>query len=321
MRVCPKRKKPALPAAGKVVARIPLGATAGSLAAGDGAVWSTLFGTASGDPVAVRIDPASNGVTARAFAPSSQFYDLGVGFGSLWISNFDDDSVTRYDDTTGALVGTVGLNPGTAPEGVAFANGSVWVAGHHGNPTGSVVRIDPSTDAVTARIAAGAAQGCCGPQEITFGAGALWVGVPNQHRVVRVDPTSASVTANIAAGPSCGGLAADDTAVWVAYGCDGLTVARIDPRTNAAVARVPLPAVPDDPNGGPAGAGGVTIAFGSVWAVSAFGKYGELVQIDPATNRAVAALRIAAGEGSVVAADGDLWVGSGRNVLRIHPRP
>lgn len=317
MRVCPK---PALPPAGTVLATLPLPATAGwSLASGDGAVWAGLAGTASGDPVAVRIDPASNRVTATAFAPASQFYELGVGAGSLWISSFDDDSVTRYDDTSGAALATVALPAGTAPEGIGFIGGAVWVAGHRGNPTGSVLRIDPASNAVTGRIAAGAAQYCCGPQEVSAGAGALWVGVPNLGKVVRIDPASTTVAASMAAGPSCGGLAADDDAVWVASGCDTLSVTRIDPHTNAVVATLHLPSIPSGANG-PAAAASVAIADGSVWAVTVGGTHGELVQIDPATNRVVASLRLPSASGSLLATAGDLWVGSGRSVLRIRPR-
>jgi hypothetical protein len=319
VRVCTKPPaKPALPSAGTVVATIPVGAAAGPAASGDGGLWVTLNGAAIGDPTAIRIDPASNSITARVTAPQSAFYDVGVSGGSLWIANFDQDSVSRFDDVTGGPLGLVPLPAGTAPEGIAFTGGGVWVAGHHGNPTGSVLEIDPTTNTVTTRIAAGAAQDCCGPQEMAVGAGALWVDIPNQSAVDRIDPVSKKVVATIPAPPACGYVAADETAVWIAAGCNSLAVTRIDPATNAVVAKVTLPAV--SAVNGPPAATGVAIAYGSVWAVTDGGAHGELVRIDPQTNRVVASTNLPAGGASIVAAAGDLWVGSGRNVLRIHPR-
>jgi hypothetical protein len=205
---------------------------------------------------------------------------------------------------------------------MAVAGGALWIAGHHGNPTGSLLRVDPATDTVTARVAAGLAQECCGPQGLAFGAGALWAAVPNLNGVVRVDPGAGTVTATIPAGPACGNVTADDGSVWVTSGCDKMTVRRIDPATNRVVATLALPAVPAVPaNGDFPAAADVTIAHGSVWTSTTGGAYGELVRIDPSTNRVVGRLRLPAGGGTLAAAEGDLWVGSGRSVVRIHPRP
>lgn len=305
-----------------MVATIPVGGSVGGPVAGDGSVWAGLVGTATGEPVAARIDQGTNSVTAHAFAPASAFYGLTVAFGSLWISNFDADSVTRLDEVTGAPMATVAVPAGSAPEAMAVADGALWVAGHHGTPTGSILRVDPATNAVTTRVAVGRAQECCGPESLAFGAGALWAGIPNLNGVVRVDPGSGSVTATIPAAPACGEVAVDDTAVWIASGCDTMTVRRIDPATNHAVATVVLPAVPSDlSNGSFPQAHGIAIAYGAVWVSTDGGAYGELVKIDPATNRVVARLRLPAGGGTLAAADGDLWVGSGRSVVRIHPHP
>ena len=318
VRVCPKPKP--LPAAGTVVATIPVGGSVVGPVAGEGAVWVGLNGTAAADPVAARVDPASNSVDAHAFAPSSSFYGFAVAFGSLWISNFDADSLTRVDETTGAQVATVKLPAGTAPAGMAAADGALWVTGHHGNPTGSLLRVDPSTNAVTKRIAAGMQQSCCGPSWLAFGAGALWSAVPNLDSVVRVDPTTGTVAATIQASPACGNVAADDASVWVASGCDTLTVRRIDPATNHVVATIALPRVPAVSAGDYPQALDVTIAYGSVWVSTQGGAYGELVRINPGTNRVVGRTRLPSGGGTLAAAEGDLWVGSGTSVVRIHPR-
>ncbi len=129
-----------------------------------------------------------------------------------------------------------------------------------------------------------------------------------------MDPATNTATATIPipTGDSCGGMAADDAAVWIASGCDIRIVSRIDPRTNAVVASIDV--------GGSAGS--VALGFGSVWVTHRFNpvdnRASGLARIDPARNTVVARLPLSPA-GSVTVGGGALWVGAGSELLRIEP--
>jgi YVTN family beta-propeller protein len=156
---------------------------------------------------------------------------MGVGEGSVWVSDYNADQVYRLDAATGKQIAVVKLPPGSSPEGITDAGGAVWVADHHG---GSISRIDPQTNKVAAKVVVGP-PGSSGPQGIASGLGSVWVDVPNINSVVRIDPTTNKITAFIAFPfnmAPCGGIAVGTSAVWVTGCLDGTTVARIDPATN-----------------------------------------------------------------------------------------
>jgi len=176
-----------------------------------------------------RIDPQTNAVTGPFTSFDSQ--DIGVGEGSVWVSNYNEDTVRRLDAATGKETGAVKLPAGSSPEGIIDAAGAIWVATHHG---GTVVRIDPATNRIAATVVL-VPPGSSGPQGIAAGLGSVWVDVPNANAVFRLDPSTNKVAAVIALplGISpCGGIAVGQTAVWVTGCLDTTTVARIDPSTN-----------------------------------------------------------------------------------------
>jgi len=192
------------------------------VATGD-AVW-----TARGP---FRIAERTNSVTRGPFA-HGRLQDIGVGFGSVWVSDFYTDTVRRLDDETSALQKVIHVPPNSGPEGIAIANGSVWVANHY---AGTVSRIDPATNRVAGPPVRVTYTGRSGAQEMAAGLGSLWVGVVNKQAVVRSDPRLNKVTATIKLPRSvtpCGGIAVTAAAVWVTSCIELKTVARIDPRTN-----------------------------------------------------------------------------------------
>jgi YVTN family beta-propeller protein len=126
----------------------------------------------------------------------------------------------------------------------------------------------------------------------------------------RIDPKRNVVVARIAlqmrkpcpAFPqSCGEVAVGDHAVWVIEPAADV-VARINPRTNAVVARIPVGKEP----------AGVAVSAGSVWVASLRGP--SVTRIDPTKNKVVA--RIAVGPAkrccgdhiTVARGDGGIWV-------------
>jgi DNA-binding beta-propeller fold protein YncE len=157
--------------------------------------------------------------------------DLSADGRSLWVSDYDQDVVRRYDTSTGKLVATVRLPSGESPEGIAIVGTAVWVAAHHG---GTLDRVDPATNKLVKRVSV-TSPGDRGAQFVTSGFGSVWVGVGNNDFVVRVDPRSDKVLARVSfvnQMEPCGGLAATIHAIWVSECLDGRHVGRIDPRTN-----------------------------------------------------------------------------------------
>jgi virginiamycin B lyase len=307
VRVCRKRTPvpapPAPPAAGEIVASIPVSKPA-NIDVGEGGVWvKSLSGPT------IRIDPATNAVAATFQTPC--FGDcawMGVGDGSVWISNEYSEpnagsSVSRLDPRTGALVAKILV--GEDPERIVATEGGVWVANHH---DGSVTRIDPATNRVVATVQLQPPQDG-GPQFVAAGAGSIWVGVANDGHVRRINPATNTVVASIAVAGACGDISAQPSAVWVT-GCSNM-VTHIDPATNQDVARIDVGHQTF----------GVVQAFGSVWVAA---RDGVLVRIDPATNTVVGILKFGQGlSGSIAVGYGSLWLSENGDdkVVRVQPAP
>src|SRR5262249_18553170 len=137
-----------------------------------------------------------------------------------------------------------------------------------------IVRIDPATDEIIARIPI--AQNATGPSPdptaVAVGEGAVWVasrsvtftsytlGQVSVRRgmVTRIDPRPNAVVATIPAGAHPFSIAVGEGAVWVANR-RGFTISRIDPHTNKVVASIP---VGNRPQGIAAGHGVVWVSVG-----------------------------------------------------------
>jgi YVTN family beta-propeller protein len=298
---------PALPAGGKVVARIRVGrATAalgqrggGALAVGEGAVWAMSDRKAT----LMRIDPARNAIVARIKVPPPEA--AAAGDGAVWLSDPSENTVYRVDPATNTVTATISVGP--QPEGIAVSPGAVWVA-NAGGP--SVSRIDPATNRVVATIRVGPKRDCCAEHTSMIASSrAVWVALANANSIVRVDPATNSVVATVRMGyPPCGFLAADETAVWSTGGCGGDVVARVDSRTNRLTSRLAdvFPV-------------GIEVAFGSVWVADE--GSGNIDQIDPHTGRLVARLHVVGLPVRLGVGFGSVWVNDdyGR-VLRVEPQ-
>ena len=95
-------------------------------------------------------------------APTS----LAVGFGSVWVANSLDGTVSRIDPQRNTVTGTVAVGDGAGA--VAVAAGGVWVSSQY---AGTIERIDPVTDAVTRTVRVGSR-----PQGLAVAGGLVWVG-------------------------------------------------------------------------------------------------------------------------------------------------
>jgi YVTN family beta-propeller protein len=53
---------------------------------------------------------------------------VATGFGSVWVTNYDDGTVSRVDPATNEVVATIEV--GRHPDHIAAGEGGVWVAVH-----------------------------------------------------------------------------------------------------------------------------------------------------------------------------------------------
>ena len=160
----------------------------------------------------------------------------------------------------------------------AVAAGSVWVPS---TASGTVVRVDPSTRAVTAGVAAFAPTTSgltCAPfvacqyMNVAVAAGDdLWVSCDACGQVARIDTGANRVAARVDVPPRPGGLAIGGGFVW-AFHTLAPTVSRIDPATGT-VSTFSVP--------GLEGAG-MAFSRGSVWLLSS-ARPSEVVRLDPQT--------------------------------------
>jgi YVTN family beta-propeller protein len=101
---------------------------------------------------------------------------IAVGPDSLWVANFEDDTVTRIAISGRGQTPTLTLIPvGDGPADVAVGEGGVWVVNRLDR---TVTRIDPATGQVVATIGIGNE-----PQRVAAGEGAVWVTVRAKETV------------------------------------------------------------------------------------------------------------------------------------------
>jgi virginiamycin B lyase len=246
---------------------IALAAAPTRLAVTEDAVWVLT----PGDTTLSRIDPATNDVVETipvGRAPSG----LAVGAGAVWVSNHSDATVTRIDPATNRVAATIPV--GRAPGAVTVAGGVVWVALPQGGlsridpatnrstlvrvPTccdgeldasegalwvanrrdGTLVRIDPGTGRVAARVLLPRTTEQH-PHQLAVGDGAVWVTSASTRKgtanlLWRVDPASNQVTGTLDLGPTSAGgipnsIAAGNGAVWLGGMTQG-SIVRLEPQ-------------------------------------------------------------------------------------------
>jgi streptogramin lyase len=182
--------------------------------------------------------------------------------------------------------------------------------------TDALTRVDARTGTITRALPLAIT-----PAAVAVGEGAVWVADGSAGTLVRVVPgydEMSEITFRRGrpperAGPNSTAVAAGQGGVWVTDGSEHLV--RVDPRTRERTvidAEMPL--------------NGVTVGAGAVWAIS--GRTGNVLRVDPATNRVTDPIAIAKPPGedapvpaSIAASDGAVWV-LNRNtatVVRIDP--
>ena len=157
--------------------------------------------------------------------PGGPEWPIGA-FGSLWLVTPDSDkpSVTRVDPATNVITASVPVGSGLC-QALGSTGDSIWACARDG-----LVRIDPETTEITARVEFPIAQYF---GYLPYGAGSLWVltgQVEFLNKLVRVDPVKERVVDT---------YELDFDATWMSYGEDALWLSdtaagklwRFDPAT------------------------------------------------------------------------------------------
>jgi streptogramin lyase len=220
----PKTTEPPSP----VVSAVMLRAGRHRLAFGAGSVW-----VANDDGTVNRIDPQVDhivGDTIRVADQGAGLRGAAVGAGAVWVPIGEPGALARIDVATTRVTTTIPLGrPLRDPVGVAATGDAVWVTccafEIAGRRTGKLIRVDPASGKVTARITLPE-----DPLAVAAVPGAVWVAT-EEGGAIRVDPASNRVAEVFRGGPrgAAQTLAVGaDGVVWLANPGDG-TVIRLDP--------------------------------------------------------------------------------------------
>ena len=281
---------------------------------GEGGVWVT---TRDG---LVELDPATNAIVQDI--PFEGAFDLDIGSGSIWVTNTYVGVLARIDPASGAMLETFDFRTIT-PYCVDAASEAVWVTGS-GDDGGDVVRIDPETNEIVARIHVGPGEGAGGIGCVVADDQAVWITRGGKHdSLIRIDPTTNEIiaTINISNWDYWNEMALEGGSLWVAAGphvtlADGtgtseVQVLRIDRNTN----EVWPPIIVGH------GMFGLGSGDGSLWVYDGFTD--GLTQIDASTGAIVRQVDIHDGGSSwggdpgIDAADGTVWMAGTSSLNRI----
>jgi DNA-binding beta-propeller fold protein YncE len=216
-----------------------------------GSVWVS----SAADPL-TRIDPVTGRVVARIPVSVSP---LAFGFLTIWGTTLDHRLV-QVDLKTNRVTWSLRLAPGSNSwlDELAIGYGSIWVAVAD---QGTLLRIDPSTRRIVARIG-GFAQDDSG-MPIAVGEGAVWaLRVRKGENVLfRVDPRTNRIVARIRVGPPVASPPTGTVAVGGGYvwtGNSDASVSKVDPARNTLVATYRLESQPQN----------LSFGLGSLWVDS-----------------------------------------------------
>ena len=253
---------------------------------------------------------------------------LAIGYGSVWVANADDGTVSRIDQARHELVRTIGI--GAPAIDLAVTTDAVWVTN---GSDGTVSRIDPSADAVVATIdLRGSSELAWNP---TYAVDAddesVWIAA-GRHHVLRIDPATNEPSASIDVGHVPVGVALRQEALWVVTTAE--RALRVESHTNTATTEVPV----GDPVAVTAGSQAVWVSDtrGQVWRINpdtgtvtqttpvgrglvglcatdeavfaANNADGTIVQIDPQDGRVVGLVSVGHAPTDVAFFDGTVWV-------------
>ncbi|HEX7273417.1 MAG TPA: choice-of-anchor Q domain-containing protein [Casimicrobiaceae bacterium] len=235
----------------------------------DGAPFA-YFTTATGNLVVV--DTAANEIdTTVAVGANPYAAVVNPGGTRVYVSNFNDNTVSVLDASTNGVIATVPV--GAGPQGLAVnpSGTRVYVASF---TAGTVSVIDGGTNAVITAIPVAAAV------DVVVNHAATRLYVPDGAGVAIVDTATNLVTGSIPAGALSSfatiAISKDDTRLY-AWSSGSASVAVIDTGTSSIVATIPIAS--------PFGNDGIAVDPSGAAVYQSNG--GSVAEIDPTTNTIV----------------------------------
>jgi YVTN family beta-propeller protein len=268
-----------------VLDQVAVGIRPDEIAAGEDAIWVANVDDAS----VSQIDPEDQTVVGTR-SPGTSVDALAVGSSGVWVSDVMSSLAVHLDPEFRDVADRVRVpGPPTFARGlapIAVGEGAVWI----GNGSATVMKVDPASRSVTARIDVGNE-----PTAIAASRFGVWVADDTDNTVTRIDPETTAVTSTTPVGVGPTDVAVGEGAVWVANGDDG-TVGRLDRKTGAVITTIAVGGHPT----------GIAVGDGAVWVASS--DDGTVTRINPQSNEVEAIIEVGESPRSLVVADGRVWV-------------
>jgi YVTN family beta-propeller protein len=162
-----------------------------------------------------RIDPASVRIAARRRVGSSGTGKEGIAIADGSLWVLDVGGLLRVDPRDGAVLAQIQAGP--VPAAVAAGAGAVWVVSDPAFSAGKLAgRATLSRVDPVSNTVTGAIPLDGYPTDVSVGEGSVWVADSSTHSIVKVDPKTDKVTDTIRVGSRPQGIAVGDGMVWVA---------------------------------------------------------------------------------------------------------
>jgi DNA-binding beta-propeller fold protein YncE len=237
-------------ATNEVVAEIPFSNLPGPIAATDDAVWIASHGALD------RIDPATNRIDASLSLSGRAVSAIAADETAVWAVTIPDSgphagegTLVRVDPAKATITAEIEL--GSQVNGyhdeVAIGDGAVWVLGVRWNEQqnaergGDLIRVDPATNAIAARIPVGGFHMVVSATDVwvRFPADGIFESSDESWSWTRVDVATNEPSAPFAVDDDDGLLLVTPHVLW-AVGYDeqqNVRATRFDPTTLEVVAR------------------------------------------------------------------------------------
>ena len=185
-----------------------------------------------GQSQVVGIDPRS-GAQLEEFPLGAPSGPAIVNGRELWVANLGSTTVSRVDLAERRVAAAIDV--GGEPRSIVATAGAIFVAVNDAGPepTGSVVRIDPSTNEVTASVATGRWVHSLAADDTS-----VWATNFRDGTLSVIDAERAEVVATTPIGNRPGGVAIGDGSVWITPHRRNALL-RLDPSASLEVAAVP----------------------------------------------------------------------------------
>jgi serine/threonine-protein kinase len=228
-----------------------------------------------------------NGIITVGNSPNG----ITFGQGSAWVVNAGDGTVSRIDQRSGTVRGTISYaNHAQMIGAITIWGAGVWVAD---SDAGTIAAIDTERG----KIVGTPTQLDGHPAAITAERGDLWTANYDSNTVTRVDASSGQLIGGpIHVGRRPIGIAPSDDAIWVTNAGDG-SVSRIDVNAGRVLKTIPV--------GGHLGA--ITVTRGDIWVADYYANV--VIRIDVGSGRPVGQpIPVGSAPTAMAASSDGVWV-------------